>query len=130
MSIALTPFAFRILGISDSGICFSVIMKSRGSSENSKSSTIACLMLMLCCAIMVATSASIPGVLGSFGMISITPQCICDATSLRWPVGSRFENILLRSDSFVMVCIVEVITRLSTEKARAILDAESSMSPQ
>lgn len=114
MSTAFTPLAFLIVVRSVPGICFSVMMKTLGSSVNSKSSTMACLMLMLLVAMMVATSARIPGMLGSTGMISMTPQCMWGATSLRWQVGVRFENILRRLGSFLMTSLVAVTARLST----------------
>ena len=83
MRTALTPFALRMSASRFPGICSSVMMKSRGSSVNSKSSTMACRILILLFAMMVATAARIPGMLGSWGMISITPQFMCGATSLR-----------------------------------------------
>lgn len=112
------------------GICLSVIMKSRGSTANSKSSTMACLMLILLVAIMVATSARIPGMLGSEGIISMTPHFMCGATSLRWQVGIRLENILWSSGSLIMTSLVAVTARRSTWNARAIFESESSMGPQ
>lgn len=112
------------------GILFSVTMKSLGSSESSKSSTIACLMLILLSAIIDATSATIPGMLGSFGIISITPQFISDATSFRWHVGVRFENTFFRSSVFIIVSIVLLIILLSISNALAIFESDISMSLQ
>ena len=129
MSTAFTPLAFLIVVRSVPGICFSVMMKTFGSSVNSKSSTMACLMLMLLDAMIVATSARIPGMLGSTGMISITPHFMWGATSFRWQVGVRFENILRSSGSFVITSLVAVTALLSTWNALAIFESASSIWP-
>lgn len=130
MRTAFTPFAFLIRGMIFPGICFSVTIKSRGSSESSKSSTIAWRMLILFFAMMVATSATIPGMLGSVGMISMTPQFMVGAISFKWQVGVSFEKIFVSSGVVLMVSMVAVIARRSMLRARAIFESESSMSPQ